>query len=332
MTEKYDVFISYRREGGLDHARTIFNELKHRSFRCFFDYNNLKRGKFTEGIQEAVKNCKFFVLVLTDGALDRCCSDEADWVRKEIELALSLGKTIVPVCPSGSQRNFPQGLPDSLKSLYELQISPLARDDLFDASVNAIVKDRLSGTAVDKIRRKLRVIMILVGVVFAIIIAVAIGLYKAEQARAEAARIQAEADAKANAERKAREEAIALEKRLAEEKAKAESEKKRLDEERRQAELKAKAEAEALEKRLAEEKRKADEAAKAAQLKLEEERRLADEKAKAEAEALKKKYAEEKAKAEAAAKAEAERQEQLRKQEEERKTKHKKKMNVFNSL
>lgn len=306
----YDVFISYRREGGLDHARMIFTELKRRGFRCFFDFKELKTGKFTDGIHQAVRNCRYFVLVLTDGSLDRCITDAEDWVRKEIELALSLGKPIIPVCPSGNRRGFPDGLPETLSVLPSIQISQLARDDLFDASMNAIVKDRLSGSKLVSVRRRLPLLGGL-SVILAIVVALGVVSWlhnraqeraAAAEARAQAVRREADARTRQEEEARARTEKLRkeaedarleAERRAKEAAERAEAEKARLEAERKAAE-KAKAEAEA---------KARVEAERIAKLEAE---RVAAEKAKAEAVEKARREAEraaaEKAKAEAAAK------------------------------
>ena len=36
----YDVFISYRRDGGRDAARLLYKELVGRGMKCFFDFNS----------------------------------------------------------------------------------------------------------------------------------------------------------------------------------------------------------------------------------------------------------------------------------------------------
>lgn len=137
----YDVFISYRRDGGVDYARMIYQELRRRGYHAFFDYNSLRDGKFNERIFKAIDECRYFILVLTDGSLERC-RNEDDWVRREIVYALSRGKRIVPVCPSGNSRAFPDAMPDCLLPLRSLQISVLQTDDLFEKSVDKIVEDR----------------------------------------------------------------------------------------------------------------------------------------------------------------------------------------------
>ena len=138
---KYEVFISYRRDGGVDYARMIYLELKGRGYNTFFDYNSLRDGKFNEGIFKAIEESRYFILVLSSGALDRCM-DESDWVRHEIEYAMSKNKAIIPVCPSGNVREFPAQMPESFEPLRNIQISMLQMDDLFDKSFDKIVEDR----------------------------------------------------------------------------------------------------------------------------------------------------------------------------------------------
>ena len=138
----YDVFISSRRESGAEIARALQLALKNLGYRVFFDFNSLQDGKFNEKIFNAIQTAKYFVLVLTDGALDRCANG-GDWVRTEIERALSLRKPIVPVCPTGHNRAFPEALPVALESLRNIQISELNMETLFEESIRKIAKQRL---------------------------------------------------------------------------------------------------------------------------------------------------------------------------------------------
>ena len=142
-SKKYDVFISYRRDGGVDYARMIYLELKGRGYNCFFDYNSLRSGKFNDEIFRAIDECRYFILVLSNGALERCMN-EGDWVRREIEFAISKGKDIIPICPSGNVRGFPDVMPRAFEVLRNIQISQLLMDDLFDKSFDKIVEDRFS--------------------------------------------------------------------------------------------------------------------------------------------------------------------------------------------
>ena len=137
----YDVFISYRRSTGADDARLLQQALKARGYEVFFDYDSLRDGQFDEKILAAVDEAPVFVLMMTEGALDRC-AEKGDWVRTEIERALAGGKRIVPVAPSSQRWSFPAVLPDSLRRLPAEQVSELNKTSLFERSIDQIVEDR----------------------------------------------------------------------------------------------------------------------------------------------------------------------------------------------
>ena len=69
--KKYDIFISYRREGGDKYARTIQQALE-KQYRVFLDFDELKDGVFDQRIIDAITESPVFLLILSRGALDRC--------------------------------------------------------------------------------------------------------------------------------------------------------------------------------------------------------------------------------------------------------------------
>ena len=145
----YDVFISYRRDGGRDAARLLYKELVGRGMKCFFDFNSLRSGKFDEKIFDAIRGCRHFVLMVTDGAFERCANAD-DWVRTEIEFALSNKKDIIPVAPSDQQQCFPPELPESMSELRSCEISELNMGKLFERSVDQIIEDRFDAKYASK--------------------------------------------------------------------------------------------------------------------------------------------------------------------------------------
>jgi hypothetical protein len=138
----YDIFISYRREGGLDFARSIAYYLRIEGFQCFFDQRELKTGQFNQQIFEAIDNSKYFISVLTQGALDRCANTD-DWVRKEIEHAIHKNVPIVPVAVRGEKLTFPETLPDSLLILKTTQASFIDRETDFEETIVKMVREQL---------------------------------------------------------------------------------------------------------------------------------------------------------------------------------------------
>ena len=94
--EHYDIFISYRREDGAEFAEGLALSLKGKGYRVFFDKNAIKAGSdFPSSISCAVKSCREFIAIVTpsycgqDASGNSRIHNEKDWVRKEIEIALS---------------------------------------------------------------------------------------------------------------------------------------------------------------------------------------------------------------------------------------------------
>ena len=90
---KYDIFISYRREA-YDTANLIAEKLRNAGYSVFFDIDTLTSGKFNEQLINVISECKDFILVLPQNALDRC-QNEGDWIRREVLCALQNDKNIV---------------------------------------------------------------------------------------------------------------------------------------------------------------------------------------------------------------------------------------------
>ena len=97
---KYDIFISYRRNGSEDKARLINKKLKEMGYRVFFDHDTILRGNFETVIRTAIENSKIFFLLLSTECFTRCVDNE-DFIRKEIEYAIINGIKIVLICPQG---------------------------------------------------------------------------------------------------------------------------------------------------------------------------------------------------------------------------------------
>ena len=81
--EKYDIFISYRRNGGETMAYLLKEKLKQMGFTVFYDVESLRSGIFNDKLYEVIENCRDIILILSENGLDRCINKD-DWVRKEI--------------------------------------------------------------------------------------------------------------------------------------------------------------------------------------------------------------------------------------------------------
>ncbi len=117
---KFEIFISYRRKGGFDTAKLLYDRLRLDGYSISFDIDTLEKGNFDDELESRVKECKDFLLVLSPGIFDRFFDSEYDpkddWVRREISCALEENKNIIPLFLDGF--DFPkQPLPQDVKDI-----------------------------------------------------------------------------------------------------------------------------------------------------------------------------------------------------------------------
>lgn len=132
--EKYDVFVSYRRDGGEGVAGRICDKLSLKGYKVFYDVESMRSGAFNEQIYDAIDICSDVLVVLPIGGLDRCISED-DWVRLEIAYALKKNKNIIPVMLRNFE--FPEVLTDDIKKIKMLE-GVTASMEYFDATMARI--------------------------------------------------------------------------------------------------------------------------------------------------------------------------------------------------
>ncbi len=137
----YDVFISYRRDGGYAMARLLYEHLKASGLNPFFDLEELRSGPFNTKLYESIEQSRDFVLVLPPNSLDRCAHED-DWLRLEIEHAIAKKMNIVPVFMVGF--HWPEQLPESLQKLPSYNGVIMSRD-YFEASIAKLLSMLISG-------------------------------------------------------------------------------------------------------------------------------------------------------------------------------------------
>ena len=118
MTNKYDIFISYRSEDGAQYARILQMQLEKIGYRVFLDYDELKRDRFGDDITLAIKCAPIFLMVLTPLYLERCKEDE-NWIKREIDLAIEGKKHFVPVNPDRRFKGTPEGITAAIVDVVE---------------------------------------------------------------------------------------------------------------------------------------------------------------------------------------------------------------------
>ena len=153
----FDVFVSYRRSDGKSFARTLNLAFKNEGFRCFLDYDKLEGGDFSRQLQDAVVDAPIFVMVMTPDYFARCVKkvetadgktvfepDEDDWVRREIELALSNGKIIIPIDVNGILNGTPDYLDKDFGNRVGChQFSPVYDNNAFEATFDAMLNKNI---------------------------------------------------------------------------------------------------------------------------------------------------------------------------------------------
>lgn len=115
--EHYDIFISYRRDGGYDTAKHLNDLLVRDGYRVSFDIDTLRSGDFDTQLLERIDQCKDFILVVDQHAFDRTldpnCDPHKDWLRCELAYALKKEKNIIPIFLSDVS-GFPNNLPSDI--------------------------------------------------------------------------------------------------------------------------------------------------------------------------------------------------------------------------
>ncbi len=130
----YQIFISYRRDGGEFLAGRIADQFTSFGYKVFYDIESMRSGAFNTQILDAIDMCEDMILVLPQNGLDRCINED-DWVRQELAFALKHNKNIIPVMMQGFE--FPQNLPDDIKDVRFMQ-GVSASSEFFDASMKRI--------------------------------------------------------------------------------------------------------------------------------------------------------------------------------------------------
>lgn len=132
--KKYDIFISYRRDGGILLAQLTQKYLSER-YSTFLDLECMRIGNFNEQLYDVIDNCQVFVLILSPNSLDRC-KNEGDWVRLEIRRALDKNKPVIPVMQH--EFVFPDDLQEDIAIIRKYH-GIVASDELYDVQMKKLL-------------------------------------------------------------------------------------------------------------------------------------------------------------------------------------------------
>lgn len=142
---KYDIFLSYRREGGEDKARNIQLELEQYNLKVFLDYDSLYDNVFEDIILKCIEQTPIFMFVMTPNCLDRTVL-EGDWIARELLFAIQHNKKIIPIEFKEYQfGEIPKNIPEQIyEVLSKTEHSELSTGQLFKKSIELLIDNRVA--------------------------------------------------------------------------------------------------------------------------------------------------------------------------------------------
>jgi len=143
----YDIFLSYRRDGGESFAILLRDRLVAKGYNVFLDIEGLNSGLFNTKLLSVIEGCKDFILVCSKGALDRCIND-GDWVYQEINHAFKHNKNIIPLMLRGFE--WPEALPGDISDLPMQNGVKADSNEYFDAAIDRLAEKFLRSEATEQ--------------------------------------------------------------------------------------------------------------------------------------------------------------------------------------
>ncbi|MBN1993301.1 MAG: toll/interleukin-1 receptor domain-containing protein [Anaerolineae bacterium] len=136
-----DVFISYRRKDS-EFVQQLHQELTKRGLSAWFDRESIEvADHWRTSIAEGIRDCKVFVLVLSPDAV------ESVNIRKEVDLAESHGKRIIPLL--WRQTEIPVAFEYALAGIQWIDFKETASPENFDQLAD-VIKRLIGGATMDE--------------------------------------------------------------------------------------------------------------------------------------------------------------------------------------
>jgi hypothetical protein len=144
------IFINYRRDDTADVAGRIHDRLS-AAFGAEAVYNDVDNTPigvdFGAHIERVLGDCRVFIALIgpdwleaRDEAGARRLDDPADWVRREIELALATpGLQVVPLLVRGASVPAAGALPETLRGLFRYNAAHVRRDPDFHRDMDRLI-------------------------------------------------------------------------------------------------------------------------------------------------------------------------------------------------
>lgn len=132
------VFISYRRAPAAFIARAMYQDLRAHGYDAFLDVQSIDSGTFTAIIERQIYTRDYFVVILSPDTLNRCQQTD-DLVRREIEIAFTSQRVIVPfVMETFDWGDVTRYLPPHLHPLAQMNSVPKVSHEWFEAAMDRL--------------------------------------------------------------------------------------------------------------------------------------------------------------------------------------------------
>jgi hypothetical protein len=172
-TNEYDIFLSYRRNGGETMAILLRDRLAAMGYSVFLDIEGLNAGAFNTALLGVIEKCKDVIVVCSENSLDRCVN-EGDWVRIEIAHAFRHNKNVVPLLLRGFV--FPDNLPADIAALSFQNGVTADRNEYFDAAIERLATKFLTSKPVNAVKPRSKKKWIFAGAGAAALVIAAVGI------------------------------------------------------------------------------------------------------------------------------------------------------------
>lgn len=116
------IFISYRRDGGLETAKHLALRLETEGYKVFFDITSMRVGPFDEQLYRKIDKCSDFIIILDTNVFKRTIDNglqikEDDWLAKELAYAYNTGKNIISIELPGYSKPEKDKLPEEIRKI-----------------------------------------------------------------------------------------------------------------------------------------------------------------------------------------------------------------------
>lgn len=154
---KYDVFISYKRDGGSVWAELIRSILVHKyHLKVFLDVETVRGGEWPKQLDDGIRNSYNIIMVLFEGIGDKIKSDSDVFVQ-EIEHAKEYEKPIIPFYGLGCDLLYILGnknIPSIIKEVVTIQHSIVKYDHANSEKTYDLLRKQLNGNLELKVTSK----------------------------------------------------------------------------------------------------------------------------------------------------------------------------------